>query len=109
MTDPEDLLPEDQYLLGDDPEKLINTSSDGCQAWLANLDTVETAAEHEKRRRDNSEDEDEEDMQSNYFCRPPANSCSVIKAGRRWKNKLRKQRIKKWKGYDYLDKHKIDN
>ena len=29
MINPEDLLPEDQYILGVDPENLINTSPDG--------------------------------------------------------------------------------
>ena len=109
MTDPEDLLPEDQYLLGVDPEELINTSPDGRNAWLANLDTAEAAAEHDKRRRDESRDEDEECMQSNFFRRPPSSACSVIKAGRRWKNKLRKKRIEKWKRHNFLGKHKIEN
>ena len=71
MTDPEDLLPEDQYLLGVDPEKLINTSPDGRQAWLANLDAATAAAEHEKRRQDEVGDEfenDNEDQnQSHHF------------------------------------------
>ena len=67
MTDPEELLPEDQFLLGVDPEKLINTSPDGGQAWLANLDTAIAADEHNKRKRDKSVEEDEEDMQSHHF------------------------------------------
>ena len=43
MTNPEDLLPKDQYILGVDPEKLINTSPDGRQAWLANFKTAVAA------------------------------------------------------------------
>ena len=49
MTDPEDLLPEDQFLLGIDPEKFINSTPDGRQAWLANFETAIAAAEHAKR------------------------------------------------------------
>ena len=48
-------------------------------------------------------------MQSNFFRRPPSSACSVIKAGRRWKNKLRKKRIEKWKRHNFLGKHKIEN
>ena len=61
MTNPEDLLPEDQYILGVDPEKIANTSPDGRQAWLANFNTAVAAAEHEKRKRDEMSDDDEDD------------------------------------------------
>ena len=74
MTDPEELLPEDQYLLDVDPEKLINTSPDGRQAWLANLDAATAAAEHEKRRRevgDEFENYNEDEHQSHHFQPPP--------------------------------------
>ena len=40
MTDPEDLLPEDQYLLEVDPEDLAKASSDGRKTWRSNLETV---------------------------------------------------------------------
>ena len=61
MTDSEDLLPEDQFLLGVDPEKLMNTFPDGRQVWLANLDSTIAAAEHEKRRRDKTDDAESKD------------------------------------------------
>ena len=48
-------------------------------------------------------------MQSNFFRRPPSSACSVIKAGRRWKNKLRKKRIETWQRHNFLGKHKIEN
>ena len=86
MTDPEDLLPEDQFLLGVDPEKLINTSPDGRQAWLDNQDTAIAAAEHEKRQRDEakdeSEDEDKDENQSHHFRPPPVKHRCVFQAGR---------------------------
>ena len=52
MTDPKDLLPEDQYLLGVDPEDLMNASPDGRQAWMSNLESAVAAADHAKRKRD---------------------------------------------------------
>ena len=61
MTDPENLLPEDQYLLDVDPESLINTSPDRRQAWLANLDSATAAAEHKKRKWDDTVDSDDDD------------------------------------------------
>ena len=114
MTDPEDLLPEDQFLLGVDPEKLMKTSPDGRQAWLANLDSAMAAAEHEKRRRDEtddaeSEDEDEDEDQSHHFRPPPVKRRCVFQAGRRWRNNLRQKRINKWKSFNFLGKHKVDD
>ena len=50
MTNPEDLLPEDRFILDVDPQNLINTSPDRKQAWLAIFDTAVAAAEHEKRK-----------------------------------------------------------
>ena len=83
MTNPEDLLPEDQYILGVDPEKLINTSPDGRQAWLANFETAVAAAGHEKRKRDENSDDDEDDRQPHHLRPPPPQSRCIIQAGRR--------------------------
>ena len=52
MTDPEDLLPEDQYILGVDPEEIAKTTLDGRQAWMVNFETAIAAAGHAKRSRD---------------------------------------------------------
>lgn len=60
MTNPEDLLLEDQYILGVDPENLINTSPNGRQAWLANFETAVAASKHKKRNRGENLDDDEE-------------------------------------------------
>ena len=114
MTDPEDLLPEDQFLLGVDPEKIMKTSPDGRQAWLANLDAAVAAAEHEKRRRDeidddDTEEEDEDEEQSHHFRPPPVKNRCVFQGGRRWRNNLRRKRINKWKSLNFLGKHKIDD
>ena len=112
MTDPEDLLPEDQFLLGVDPEKLMNTSPDGRQAWLANLDSAIAAAGHEKRRRDETDDtesEDEDEEQSHHFRPPPVKHRCVFQAGRRWRNNLRQKRINKWKSFNFLGKHRVDD
>ena len=46
MMNPEDLLPEDQYLLGVDPEDLATASTDRRQVWQAELETAVAAAEH---------------------------------------------------------------
>ena len=48
MTNPEDLLPEDQFILGVDPEEIMKASPDARQAWLANFETAEVAAKHDK-------------------------------------------------------------
>ena len=48
MTDPEDLLPEDLYLLDVDPEDLAKLTRDGRQSWQTNLETALIAAEHAK-------------------------------------------------------------
>ena len=86
MTNPEDLLPEDQYILGVDPEKLINTSSDRRQVWLANFETAVAAADHKKRKQDENSDDDEDDRQPHHLQAPPSQSCFVIQAGQRWRN-----------------------
>ena len=40
MTDPDNLLSEDQYLLGVYPEDLAKKSPDGRKAWRVNLETA---------------------------------------------------------------------
>ena len=67
---------------------------------------------HEKRRRevgDEFENYNEDEHQSHHFQPPPDSNRCVFKAGRRWRNKIRKQRINKWKEYNFLGKHKIDD
>ena len=101
MTNPEDLLPEDRFLLDVDPEDLINTSPDGRQAWLANFDTAVASAEHEKRKRDDisneDSDDDDNDMHPHYIRPPPPQSRCVIQAGQRWRNQKHQKNIKKRK------------
>ena len=46
MMNLEDLLPEDQYLLGVDLEDLATASKDRRQVWQAKLETAVAAAEH---------------------------------------------------------------
>ena len=46
MMNPEDLLPEDQYLLGVDPEDLATASKDRQKVWQAELKTAVAAAKH---------------------------------------------------------------
>ena len=50
MMNPEVLLPEDQYLLGVDPEDLATASKDRRQVWEAKIETAVAAAEHINRR-----------------------------------------------------------
>ena len=52
MTDPEDLLPEDQYLLGVNPEDLTKSTCDGKRSWQTNLKTAIISAKHAKWKRD---------------------------------------------------------
>ena len=47
---------QDQYLIGVNHESLINTSPDGRQVWIANIDSATAAAEHEKRKWDDTPD-----------------------------------------------------
>ena len=60
MTDPEDLLPEDQYLLEVDPEDLAKASSDGRKTWRSNLETALIVAENHKQRREQEADNKEQ-------------------------------------------------
>ena len=68
MTDPEDLLPEDQYLLGVDPEDLAKASPDGRKTWRSNLETsIIVVAENYKQRRETVAEDEEDELQSFHF------------------------------------------
>ena len=112
MTDPEDLLPEDQFILEVDPEDIMKASPDARQAWLANFETAEAAAKHDKRDRDKFEAESNEDDDESQPHRSRANlpqSQNVFNDGREWRNKIRRKRINRWKNYDFLGKHKVED
>ena len=104
MTDPEDLLPEDQYLLEVDPEDLAKASSDGRKTWRSNLETALIVAENHKRRREHEADDedDEQELQSFHFRPPPTDKRCVVSKGQRWRNQIRQKRIMKWKKYNFL-------
>ena len=102
MTDPEDLLPEDLYLLDVDPEDLAKTTRDGRQLWQTNLETALIAAEHDKRKRESDMDDENEELQSSHFKSPDKNKRCVIRAGKRWRQHIRQKRILKWKKYNFL-------
>ena len=63
MTDAEDLLPEDQYLLGVNPEDLAKLTRDGRRSWQTNLETAMIAAEHAKWKPDANVDKKNEVLQ----------------------------------------------
>ena len=108
MTDPEDLLPEDLYLLDVDPEDLAKSTRDGRQSWQTNLETALIAAEHEKQKRESDMDDENEELQSSHFKSPEENKRCVIRAGKRWRQHIRQKRILKWKKYNFLgQKHNL--
>ena len=109
MTDPEDLLPEDQYLLGVDPEDLMKASPDGRQAWMSNFESAVAAADHAKRKRDDLFEDDAIESQSTYFRTPDEEKRCVYRAGIRWRNNLRRKRIHRWKSLNFLGKHKLES
>ena len=112
MTDPEDLLPEDQYILGVDPEEIAKTTPDGRQAWLANFEAAVAAAGHAKRSRDELDDQDDEDGEeprSNPLRPPQDKFGKIIRDGKEWRNKIRRKRINRWKQHNFLGKHKIED
>ena len=51
VMNPEDLLPEDQFLLGINPEDLATAFKVRRQVWQANLEPAVATAEHDSRRR----------------------------------------------------------
>ena len=67
MMNPEDILPEDQYLLGVDPEDLAISSKDRRQVWQAELKTAVAAAEHVNRRLNLPPECKQEDVQAAHF------------------------------------------
>ena len=102
MTDPEDLLPDDLYLLDVDPEDLAKLTRDGRQSWQTNLETALIAAEHAKQKREFDMDNKNEELQSSHFKSPEENKRCVIKAGKQWRQQIRQKRIQKWKKYNFL-------
>ena len=102
MTDPEDLLPDDLYLLDVDPEDLAKLTRDGRQSWQTNLETALIAAEHAKQKREFDMDDKNEELQSSHFKSPEENKRCVIKAAKQWRQQIRQKRIQKWKKYNFL-------
>ena len=102
MTDPEDLLPEDQYLLEVDPEDLAKASSDGRKTWRSNLETALIVAENHNQRREHEANDKEEEQQSFHFRPPPTDKRCVVSKGQRWRNQIRQKRIMKWRKYNFL-------
>lgn len=89
MKDPEDLLPEDHYILGVDSEEIAKTTPDGRQAWLANFETAVAAAGHAKRSGDELDDRDDEDgeeLSSNPLRPPQDRFGKIIRDGKEWRN-----------------------
>ena len=83
MTDPEDFLPEDLYLLDVNPEDFAKPTCDGRQSWQTNLETALIAAEHSKRKREVDMDDENEELQSSHFKSPEENKQCVIMARKR--------------------------
>ena len=67
MMNPEDLLPEDQYLLGVDLEDLATASKGRKQVWQAELETAVAAAEHVTRQLNLLPECKHEDVQAAHF------------------------------------------
>ena len=63
MTDPEDLLPEDLYLLDVDPEDLAKSTRDGRRSWQTNLETTMIAVEYAKWKGEANLDDENEELQ----------------------------------------------
>ena len=99
MTDPEYLLPEDQYLLEVDPEDLAKASSDGRKTWRSNLETALIVAENHKQRREHEADNEEEkqELKSFHFRPPSTDKRCVVSEGQRWRNQIRRKRIQNWR------------
>ena len=102
MTYPEDLLPEDQYLLEVDPEDLAKAFPDGRKTWRSNLETALIVAENHKRRREHEADNEEDELQSFYFRPPPTDKRCLVTERQRWRNQIRRKRIQNWRRYNFL-------
>ena len=81
MMNPENLLPEDQYLLGVDPEDLASAYKDRRQVWQAELETTVAATEHVNRRLNLPPECKHEDIQAAHFKSELTRRC-VYEAGR---------------------------
>ena len=75
MVKPEDLLPEDQYLLGVDLEDLATASKDRRKVWKADLEYAVAAAEHVNRRRNLPPACKHEEVQATHFKPAPNRRC----------------------------------
>ena len=82
MMNPEDLLPEDQYLSGFDPEDLATASKDRRQVWQAELKTAVAAAKYVTTRLNLPPECKHEDVHAAHFKPNPTQQC-VDEAGRR--------------------------
>ena len=113
MTDPEDLLPEDQLILGVDLEEIAKSTPDGRQAWLVNFETAIVAAGNAKQSRDEldgqNDDEDGEEPSPNPLQSPQDRFGNMIRDGQEWRNKIYRKRLNRWKQSNFLGKHKIED
>ena len=73
FIDPEELLPEDQYLLEVDANRMAEEPADQRQVWHTSLDSALTTARTRKEKRYVREEleSDDEDYQSHFFPRKP--------------------------------------
>ena len=102
MMNSEDLLPEDQYLLGVDPEDLETASKDRRQVCQAELDTAVAAAEHVTTRLNLPPKCKHEDVQAAHFKPNPTCRC-VYEAGRCWYKAKKTKQIMRWKRYNFFE------
>ena len=99
FIDPEELLPEDQYLLEVDANRMAEEPADRRQVWQTSLDSALTTARIRKEKRSVREEleSDDEDYQSHFFRRKPDESTSP--ACRSWlyskKRRTKKTNVKK--------------
>ena len=80
MMNPEDLLPEDKYVLDVDPEDLATASKDRRQVWQEELETAIAAAEHVNRQLSLSPECKHEDVQAAHF-KPELTRQCIYEAG----------------------------
>ena len=108
MMNPEDLLPEDQYPLGADPEDHATPSKDRRQIWQAEIDTAVVAAGHATRQLNLHPECKHEDVQAAHFKPDPTRLC-VFEAGRRCHKAKQKKRIMRWQRYNFLENREINS
>ena len=108
MMNPEDLLPEDQYLLGVDPEDLAALSKDRRQVWQAELETAVAAAEHATTRLNSPPECKHEDVQAAHF-KPKQTRRCIYEAGRRWYKAKKTKQNMRWKHYNFVENIEINS